>query len=53
MDVHMFYLDGVYGEDHYGKTRFYPIKAPTKSELKSLTHRMSQRVAGFLSARAY
>ncbi|MEP7706456.1 transposase, partial [Paraglaciecola sp. 25GB23A] len=29
-------------------TRFYPIKAPTKSELNSLTHRISQRVAGFL-----
>jgi len=44
----MLYLDGVYAEDNYGKTRFYPIKAPTKSELNSLTHRISQRVAGFL-----
>ena len=45
---HMLYLDGVYAEDNYGKTRFHPIKAPTKSELNSLTHRISQRVAGFL-----
>jgi hypothetical protein len=44
----MLYLDGVYAEDNYGKTRFHPIKAPTKSELNSLTHRLSQRVAGFL-----
>jgi hypothetical protein len=44
----MLYLDGVYAEDKYGKTRFHPIKAPTKSELNSLTHRISQRVAGFL-----
>ena len=39
---------GIYAEDNYGKTRFHPIKAPTKSELNSLTHRISQRVAGFL-----
>jgi hypothetical protein len=45
---HMLYLDGVYAADNYGKTRFYPIKAPTKSELNSLTHLISQRVAGFL-----
>jgi hypothetical protein len=69
---HMPYLDGVYAEDSYGKTRFddehpcsppygqpvvvlihsrwigHPIKAPTKSELNSLTHCLSQRVAGFL-----
>jgi hypothetical protein len=69
---HMLYLDGVYAEDNYGKTRLdekhpyfspygqplvvlihsrwigHPIKAPTKSELNSLTHRISQRVAGFL-----
>jgi hypothetical protein len=43
---HMLYLDGVYAEDNYGKTRFHPIKAPTKSELNSLTHRISQRLAG-------
>ena len=45
---HMLYLDGVYAADNYGKTRFHPIKAPTKSELNSLTHRISKRVAGFL-----
>lgn len=44
----MLYLDGVYAKDNYGKTRFHPIEAPTKSELNSLTHRISQRVAGFL-----
>jgi hypothetical protein len=44
----MLYLNGVYAADNYGKTRFHPIKAPTKSELNSLTHRISQRVAGFL-----
>jgi len=49
----MLYLDGVYAEDNYGKTRFHPIKAPTKSELNSLTHRISQRVAVFLSMKAY
>ena len=27
---------------------FFTEKAPTKSELNSLTHRISQRVAGFL-----
>jgi hypothetical protein len=36
----MLYLDGVYAEDNYGKTRIHPIKAPTKSELNSLTHRI-------------
>jgi hypothetical protein len=43
----MLYLDGVYVKDNHGKTRFQPIKAPTKSELNSLTHRLSQRVAVF------
>ena len=43
----LLYLDGVYAEDNHGKTRFHPIKALTKSELNSLTHRLSQRVAGF------
>jgi hypothetical protein len=45
---HMLYLDGVYAGDNSGKTSFHPIKAPTKSELNSLTHSISQRVAGFL-----
>ncbi|MFT4938462.1 MAG: hypothetical protein ACI88A_001489 [Paraglaciecola sp.] len=68
----MLYLDGVYAEDNYGKTRLdekhpcfspygqplvvlihsrcigHQIKAPTKSEPNSLTHRISHRVAGFL-----
>lgn len=45
---HMLFLDGVYVEDNYGKTRFHQIKAPKKSELNVLAHRISQRVAGFL-----
>lgn len=45
---HILFLDGVYAEDDYGKTRFHQIKAPTKSELNVLAHRISQRVAGFL-----
>lgn len=44
----MLVLDGVYAEDNYGKMRFHQIKAPTKSELNVLAHRISQRVAGFL-----
>jgi len=45
---HMLYLDGVYAEDNYGKKRFHPIKATTKSEVNSLTLHLSQRVASFL-----
>ena len=45
---HMLFLDGVYVEDNDGKTRFHQIKAPKKSELNVLAHRISQRVAGFL-----
>jgi ribosomal protein S27E len=45
---HMLYLDGVYTEDAYGKTRFHRIKAPTKSELNELVQRISHRVASFL-----
>ncbi|WP_166422974.1 transposase [Paraglaciecola sp. 20A4] len=35
----MLYLDGVYAEDNYGKTRFHP----TKCELNSSIHRISLR----------
>ncbi|MCP3702103.1 MAG: hypothetical protein GY954_04125 [Alteromonas sp.] len=45
---HMLVLDGVYAEGNYSKMRFHQIKAPTKSELNVLAHRISQRVAGFL-----
>ena len=45
---HMLFLDGVYAEDDYGKTRFHRIKSPNKSELTVLAHRISQRVANFL-----
>ncbi len=47
----MLYLDGVYFEDAYGKTRFQCIKAPTAKELAALVHRISQRVAKFLQRR--
>ena len=38
-------LAGVYAENTYGKTRFYPVKAPTTDELNGLVHTISQRVA--------
>ncbi len=45
---HMLFLDGVYAEDDYGKTRFHRIKSPNKSELTVLAHRIRLRVAIFL-----
>jgi hypothetical protein len=50
---HMLYLDGVFAEDAYGKTRFHRIKAPTTDELGLLAHRISQRVAKFLERRGF
>jgi hypothetical protein len=44
---HMLFLDGVYAEDNYGKTRFHQIKAPKKSELNVLAHR-GLRVKSFI-----
>jgi len=45
---HMLFLDGVYAENKYHKTRFYRTKAPTPNELLTLVHTISHRVARFL-----
>ena len=45
---HMLYLDGVYAVNEYGKTSFYRISAPTKTQLSELVHLISHRVAKFL-----
>ena len=37
--------DGVYAEDAYGKQRFHRVKAPTYSELNTLVHTLSYRIA--------
>ena len=44
----MLYLDGVYAVNEYGKTSFYRISAPTKTQLSELVHLISHRVAKFL-----
>lgn len=36
---HMLFLDGVYAEDEYGKTRFHRVKSPTQTELTELVIR--------------
>jgi hypothetical protein len=45
---HMLFLDGVYTETKYGKTRFQRTNAPDQQELADLVHTISQRVAGIL-----
>ena len=45
---HMLFLDGVYIETKYGKTRFQRTNAPEQQELVELVHTISHRVAGFL-----
>jgi ribosomal protein S27E len=45
---HMLFLDGVYTETKYGKTRFQRANAPDQQELVALVHTISHRVAGFL-----
>jgi hypothetical protein len=45
---HMLFLDGVYGEDLYGKTGFKRSSAPSQQQLAELVHTISHRVAGFL-----
>ncbi len=45
---HMLYLDGVYAVNTHGKTCFYRISAPTKTQLNELVHLISHRVAKFL-----
>jgi len=42
---HMLFLDGVYVEDDYGQQRFHRVKTPTHSELNTLVHTLSHRVA--------
>ena len=44
----MLFLDGVYTETKYGKTRFQRTNAPDQQELVDLVHAISHRVAGFL-----
>lgn len=44
----MLYLDGVYAVNTHGKTCFYRISAPTKTQLNELVHLISHRVAKFL-----
>jgi hypothetical protein len=45
---HMLFLDGVYPETKYGKTRFQRANAPDQQELVAFVHTISHRVAGFL-----
>ena len=45
---HMLFLDGIYTENKYGKTRFQRTNAPDQRELTELVHTISHRVAGFL-----
>ena len=45
---HMLFLDGVYTQTQYGKTRFQRTNAPNQQELVALVHKLSHRVAGFL-----
>ena len=45
---HMLFLDGVYTETKYGKTRFQRTNAPDQQELVDLVHTISHRVASFL-----
>jgi hypothetical protein len=45
---HMLFLDGIYTENKYGKTRFQRTEAPDQRELTGLVHIISHRVAGFL-----
>jgi hypothetical protein len=45
---HMLFLDGIYTENRYGKTKFQRTNAPDQRELTELVHTISHRVAGFL-----
>jgi hypothetical protein len=45
---HMLFLDGIYTENKYSKTRFQRTNAPDQRELTELVHTISHRVAGFL-----
>lgn len=46
---HLLYVDGVF--DRRGQ--FYPMKAPTPSDLDSLTHQIAQRVSRYLEQAGY
>jgi hypothetical protein len=45
---HMLFLDGIYTENKFGKTRFQRTNAPDQRELTELVRTISHRVAGFL-----
>ena len=45
---HMLFLDGVYTENNYGKTRFQQTISPSQPEMTDLVHTISHRVAGYL-----
>ncbi len=45
---HMLFLDGVYTDTKYGKTRFQRVNAPDQQGLEELVHIIVHRVAGFL-----
>ncbi len=47
----MLFLDGVYTENAYGKTRFHRVKAPCVDELSTLVNTISHRVARFLESK--
>ena len=49
---HMLFLDGVYPENKYGKTRFQQLIAPSQQELTELVHTISHRVAGAAASTA-
>ena len=44
----MLFLDGVYTETKYGRTRFRRTNGPEQQELIDLVHTISHRIAGFL-----
>jgi hypothetical protein len=44
----LLFLDGVYSEHKYGKTRFQLTNAPDQQEMADLVHTISHRVVGIL-----
>ncbi len=48
---HMLFLDGVFTDNRYGKTRFRRTIAPNQHELTELLHLISHRIADFLERR--
>ena len=45
---HMLFLDGAYADKDHAQQRFHRVKAPTHSELNSLVHTLSHRIACYL-----